>query len=292
MSLLARFRRVRAAIRAFGLCPLGRAVLGVLVVMALTASDSSACGRDSDCVIGERSYRIILPPGAGSDHPVGAIVFVHGYRGNAAGVVGNPELAALAPVLGVALIAAQAAGPEWNIPHVPSDDALPGVDELAYFDALAADLADRFHIDTGRIMVTGFSSGAMMVWHLACHRGDVFAGFAPMSGTFWVPLPDSCPAPAGTLIHYHGRDDPVVPLHGRPIKDGRQGDVGEALALVSGSEGFRAEPVAADGDLDCVRHAGETTRLIELCLFTGAHDLRPANIARAARLIGIAARDD
>ncbi|MBK0397682.1 polyhydroxybutyrate depolymerase [Limibaculum sp. M0105] len=264
------------------------ACLGALVLAPLAAPAALACGLDSDCPLGNRSYRIVAPPGADAANPVGAIIFAHGYRGDAAGVMSNPGVTTLAAQLGVALVAAQAAGPEWNIPNIPSDDALDDVDELAYFDALAADIVARFPIDPSRIMVAGFSSGAMMAWHLACHRGTAFAGFAPLSGTFWSPLPGTCPAPAGKLIHFHGRDDQMVPLHGRPIKDARQGDVIAALALIAGPDGIHPGPAVREGDLACARLNEAVGRLLELCLFDGGHAFRPADLARAARLIGIA----
>ena len=258
-----------------------RLTLAGLCLAALTAPQALACGPDSDCPLGDRSYRIALPEGQDSGPPSGAIIFVHGYRGKAEGVMRNKALTGLASELGVVFVAAQAAGPDWNLPGLPSDDVLPGVDELAYFDALLADLARRFGIEPKRIMVTGFSSGGMMVWHLACHRGDAFAGLAPMSGTFWEPIPDACPVTDFSLIHYHGREDPVVPLHGRPIKDARQGDVPEAMDLVVRAGGFA--PVASDpaAGLDCPRQMNGQGNLLELCLFTGKHEMKARHIVRA-----------
>ena len=71
----------------------------------------------------------------------------------------------------------------------------------------------------------------MMVWHLACYRGASFAGFAPMSGTFWEPVPETCPTGPVNLIHYHGTKDPVVPLTGRQIDPGRDAHHAEPIGL-------------------------------------------------------------
>jgi len=189
-------------------------LLTLIIVMAF---DAAACSPDTDCIIGDRTYRVALPKDYDSTQPIGALVFIHGYRGKSASVMKNTTLTSLASELGVVFVAAQAAGVEWNIPGVPSIDALEGVDELAYFDTLIDDLAQRFAVDRTRLVVSGFSSGAMMVWHLACYRGSSFAGFVPMSGTFWEPIPETCPTGAVNLIHYHGKDDTMVPLHGRQI---------------------------------------------------------------------------
>jgi hypothetical protein len=125
------------------------------------ATPAAACGRNSDCPVDGRSYRVVVP--AVADAPLGAIIFAHGYRGSAAGSLGNPGLAGLADSLGVVVAAAQATGPEWSVPGVPGDDAVTGVDELAYVEAIADDLTRRFGVDRERIVVSGVSSGAMLV---------------------------------------------------------------------------------------------------------------------------------
>jgi len=260
------------------------AISGLFIVGA-TPDIGWACDRDTDCKIGDRSYRIILPEGHDGVMPIPAIIFVHGYRGTAAGVMGNDGLTTMVENLGFAFVAAQAAGPEWNIPNIPSVDALVGIDELAYFDAVAEDIARRFAIDRPRVIVAGFSSGAMMAWHLACYRGNSYAGFVSMSGTFWEPLPTTCPTVPSNLIHYHGREDPIVPLGGRQIKDAHQGDVMEAIALVAGLSDYAPAPPEQAGGADCSRQVDDKHRLLELCLFTGKHEMKVAHLARAIRAI-------
>lgn len=256
-----------------------------LTLVGAAPDIGQACDRDTDCQIGDRSYRIMLPEGHDGVTPIPAVIFVHGYRGTAAGVLGNDGLMAMAEKLGFAFVAAQAAGPEWNIPNIPSADALVGVDELAYFDALSDDIARRFAIERSRVTVAGFSSGAMMVWHLACNRGDSYAGFVPMSGTFWEPLPAACPTMPNNLIHYHGREDPVVPLGGRQIKDAHQGDVTQAIALVAGLSDYARASSEQAGGMECSRLVDDKHRLLELCLFTGKHEMKVAHLARAMRVI-------
>lgn len=259
-------------------------VLLVLVILARQPTPALACGMDTDCEIGTRTYRIMLPAQTGETELIGAIIFVHGYRGTAAQVMGNKDLTALASHLGVAFVAAEAAGPEWNIPNVPSVDSAGNADELAYFDDLVSDVTQRFAVDPSKIVVAGFSSGAMMVWHLACYRGTSFAGFVPMSGTFWAPIPDACPTGAVNLIHYHGREDPVVPLHGRPIKDAQQGDIFDAVALIVRTGEYRPLADAQPPGIDCSRWADPSGHLLELCLFDGKHMFRAQNLSRAAQL--------
>ena len=260
-------------------------VLLALIIFARQTTIAYACGIETDCKIGVRTYRIMLPEDGIETDKIGAIIFAHGYRGTAAQVLKNKKLTAIASDLDVALVAAQAAGPEWNIPHIPTVDSSEGIDELTYFDALISDLTKRFAVDPSKIVVAGFSSGAMMVWHLACYRGTSFAGFVPMSGTFWKPIPSTCPTGAVNLIHYHGRDDPIVPIHGRPIKDAQQGDVYDAVELIAQIGAYRPLPDERLPGLECSRWTDGSRHLLELCFFAGKHTFNSKNLLSAARIL-------
>jgi polyhydroxybutyrate depolymerase len=260
------------------------ALVSTIALAAIATPAAEACGRDTDCVIGDRSYRIAFPEGHDGTTPIGAIVFTHGFRGTARGVMRNKALTALASELGVAFIAAQADGPEWIIPGIPSSDLRQGVDELAYFDTLIEDVTTRSAIDRTRLVVSGFSSGAMMVWHLACYRGAAFAGFVPMSGTFWEPVPKHCPTGPVNLIHYHGTEDPVVPLTGRPIGDAHQGNVSEAIEMLARTGGYRPVEARQTPELQCSKQVEGDGKLLELCLFPGKHQLKARHLARAWRI--------
>ena len=260
------------------------ALVSTIALAAIATPAAKACGRDTDCVIGDRTYRIAFPEAHDGTTPIGAIVFVHGYRGTAKGVMRNTALTALASDLGVAFIAAQAAGPDWNIPGAPSHHALEGIHELAYFDALIEDVTTRFAIDRTKLVASGFSSGAMLVWHLACYRGNSFAGFAPMSGTFWAPVPETCPTGPVNLIHYHGDEDAMVPLHGRRIENAHQGNVSEAIELISRVGDYRPVETGRTPELQCSRQVDSNGKLLELCLFPGKHQLKAKHLVRAWRI--------
>ena len=261
------------------------AVVAALLVGAM--GPARACGSTTDCSIGERTYRIVLPTARDSAEPLGAIVFAHGYRGSAEGTLQNAALVGLADAFDLAIVAADAGGADWRLPGAPGSPDADGVAALAYFDALRQDLIDRFGVDAERIVAAGFSAGGMMVWHLACHRGDDFLGFVPLSGTFWAPLPVACPTTAVDLIHYHGTLDMVVPLEGRSINTSRQGNVQDAIALFAVSGGYR--PVASEpaAGLDCELALNSEGQRLELCLYDGGHGFAVAHLVRALGLLGL-----
>ena len=251
------------------------------LLSVLLTGPTLACGADTDCVIGERTYRIAMPEGHDGSTPVGAIIHAHGYKGTAAGVMRNKGLRALASRLGAALIAPKSAADDWVIPGAPRKRGVDGSAEFEYFDALIADASARFPIDTKRMMASGFSAGGMMVWNLACHRSESFAGFAPVAGTFWEPIPVQCDGGPVNLIHTHGTSDKVVPINGRRIADTRQGSVIAAFEMFSAQGHYRSAGSTQSEGLNCQleKEAGGT--ILEFCTHPGGHSLKSQWLERA-----------
>jgi len=238
-----------------------------------------ACGADSDCLVdGGRSYRIRMPQNTADANP-GAIFFAHGFRGSSAGVMRNKSLASMAESLGVALVALDAGGEDWALPGSPHPPA--GRDEMAYADNVIADVTARFGIDPTRIVASGFSAGAMLVWNLACERGSSFAGFVPISGTFWAPVPESCASAPASLIHIHGDSDKTVPLLGRPIARTRQGAVPKALAMYARHGDFGPARKQRVGDLSCKTQRNPDGKILAFCAFSGGHSFRTGFLSQA-----------
>lgn len=246
----------------------------VFLACMFAASGAFACGPDTDCVIGDRHYRISLPDTYDGVAPVGAIVFAHGYRGSARGVMRNKNMRQTVSDMGLALIAVKSLDEDWVLPNAPSHMESDGSEEFAYFEDVLDDASARFAIDRDRVMMTGFSAGGMMVWNLACARPDLFSGFAPIAGTFWKEPPAQCEAPVASIVHIHGTEDRTVPLAGRPIGPTKQGDVSEALAMYRAFGDFGDAEVAKVADMDCKRRANDAGDVLEFCTFQGAHSFR------------------
>ncbi len=255
------------------------------LVMLTAASQSQACGAETDCTLGDRHYRIHMPAGHDGTTPTGAIIFTHGYKGTAKGAMNNTNLTKLADDLGVALIATKSAKDDWSIPGAPSSVTDPDVDELAYYDAVLADVTAKFPIDADQLMLTGFSAGAMMVWNLACHRSEAFAGFVPMSGTFWQPEPLTCDTPPANVIHIHGTADKIVPLEGRKVLDTHQGSVSGVLEMYSNYGAFADTGKASLGELACDTQANESGDILNYCTFDGGHTFKAEYLKSAWDLL-------
>ena len=261
-------------------------LLSSLIIGAGLSAPSIACGPSTKCQLDDRHYYVRMPAGHDGKTKVGAIVYAHGYRGTAKQVMRNKWFRQLGNRLGVAFIAPKSSGGDWSLPNSPSRmRGAPAVDELAYFDRVLADVTSRFAIDPKRIMMTGFSAGGMMVWNLACHRSEKFAGFAPIAGTFWRPVPNRCTTPPTSVIHLHGDRDQVVPLKGRPIGPTHQGDVFRAIKMYSAYGGFGRPKTVQRGDLRCQARRNSAGNLLEFCLYNGSHTFNSEYIRQAWDLL-------
>jgi len=247
-----------------------RRALGALIIGAalLFAPVAQACGADSDCMLGDRSYRISLPEGGAL---AGAVIWAHGYGGSAEGAMRNGSLRRMLHDQGLALIAVQGIGGSWDLPYGPRTYGSTGAAEFAYFEAVIADAQAQFGIDPARLVASGFSAGGMMVWNLACARPDMFAGFVPFSGTFWLRPPDVCATPAASLVHIHGDADSTVPLDGRAIGPTHQGKVSDALAMYAALGDFGPVQHHNTAALRCAQQTNGAGDILEFCLFEGGH---------------------
>ena len=240
------------------------------------------CGVDEPCRVPDGEYRVRMPKGWDGSSRVGAILFLHGYGGTAEHEINNKRLIAAASELDLALIAPQGQERSWSFPGPYRQQR----DDLAFIRSVLDDTVARHSVDPDRIMASGFSVGGSMVWYLACYMGDRFAGFAPVAGAFWEPLPQDCPGPEPNLFHVHGTHDTVVPMAGRVIRDvGRQGDVRKGFALWEAKGACTDEaPVefAPEGlELACERRTECAGKTIELCLHSGGHVFKTAWVRRA-----------
>lgn len=273
---------------------LAGALAGFITVVSAGAQEpvrsqpGDACPKETGCIVASGSYRIVLPPRAAGDRPVGAIMYFHGYQGSAEETIADPGLLAVARRLGVALVAPDGAGRTWSYPGSPARNR----DEFAFVGQVLDDVVARFPIDPGRILASGFSQGGSMVWYLACRMPARFAAFAPIAGAFWEPLPERCDGPRPPLIHVHGTSDMTVPLAGRALRSGaRQGDVFRSLATLAPggctapwAETARSPSGAEEIVCRIATGCGGEARL-ELCLHAGGHSADPAWVERAWRLM-------
>jgi polyhydroxybutyrate depolymerase len=236
-----------------------------------------ACGAGEPCrIVPEAEYRVSPPPDWDGKAPIGAFLFFHGHRSSAAEMAGYKELTDAVHALGFLFVAPQGVQESWSTPGSPGDGRR---DELAYTTALLDDLTRRFPIVASRIVASGFSQGASVVWEIAC-RGDArFSAFLPVAGVWWQPMPQACTAPPKPLLHIHGTADNVMPMTGRNLRDRwKQGNVQAAFATMKQGHLCPVETSRSEqrGPLNCTfnDHCG-SGKSLALCLHDGDHHTNP-----------------
>lgn len=232
------------------------------------------CGTEfGPCEIETGAYHADLP-----DTPEGApiVIFLHGAGGSGLRVLRQNAQPEQFNARGYAVIAPDGSqtfgqGLSWNF--YPGWD---GRDEVSFLRSVVQDASHRFGLDGSRVLLAGFSAGAFMVNYAACQHPDYFAAYAPVAGGFWEPFPYSCKGPV-RLFHTHGWSDPVVPLEGRPLGNGKflQGDIHVGLNL------WRKTNHCADAAPDGYSTDGPFLRrrwsdcadesALEFALFAGGH---------------------
>ncbi|MDQ2891319.1 MAG: dienelactone hydrolase family protein [Gemmatimonadota bacterium] len=98
---------------------------------------------------------------------------------------------------------------DWNAGDCCGAAHAQGVDDVAFLQAVIADVASRFRVDTHRIYFAGFSDGARMAYSVACRMGATVAGVAAVSGS--LTQSDCQPGRAIPVIAFHGVEDTSVP---------------------------------------------------------------------------------
>lgn len=249
----------------------------ILFLAGCTASGAPTnfdCGGPKDlCEVDGGQYLALVPESWDGQSPLPTFIHFHGYGGTAVKLYEKASFTDPMAEVGALAIYPDGMNETWAHNGSPSTAR----DELAFFDAVFADVLERFPVDRDRLVISGFSQGGSMAWDIACSRGaSTGAVFAPVSGGFWEPMPSSCPGGPVRIRHEHGTADRTFPLGGRALGSSyRQGDVRESIAIARQTAGCSEEPTIVDEEgrtcevwSEC---QGESE--IRLCIHSGGHSV-------------------
>jgi len=198
-------------------------------------ADDAACGIEPPCMVATGAYRAAPPPGWDGRAALPTAFFFHGYGGSAADEMANGSLRAAFARAGVLLVVPDGVNGRWSHGGLRPG----GRDDLTFFDEVLADVRRRWRVDEARLWASGFSSGAFVVWDIACRKGG-FRAYVPIAGAFLGPIPTGCPAGPMSLMQVHGLTDGTVPIEGRMLRQGlKQGDLFDSFALLREVDGCR-----------------------------------------------------
>ncbi len=156
---------------------------------------------------GQRTYRVFAPESLDRAGQSPLLIAFHGASQGAMGIELMSWLYPEAEEYGLLLAFPEASGDYWNTPNSPA--SYWGVPDVAFVDALIADVDQRYGVDRTRIYLTGFSNGAIFAQAVACLRGDAIAGLSFVGAGISAELASTCPwARPLPMVAFLGDRDP------------------------------------------------------------------------------------
>lgn len=163
----------------------------------------------------ERNYVLHVPPTYDASRAAPLIIDFHGAGGSGWDQLETSPYPEVTDADGVIMAFPDGVegpiGAAWNV----GPCCVPGVDDLAFVDALLADVKQRVCVDSRRVYAVGVLTGGGMAHYLACERAEEFAAVAPAAFDLAEETVDSCTpsAPVG-VVTFRGTADPRVPYEG------------------------------------------------------------------------------
>ena len=248
--------------------------LSFLLIVSFSGTKGTAddCGDGGRCLVDQGYYLVEVPQDWDGKSTLPLVVFFHGWNSSPEGMFGNRALIDGITKRGALFVAPWAQTGYWR--QIGKGRAEAGRDELAYVNAVMADVRQRWPIDNAQTLASGFSRGASMVWNVACYAGNLFAAYLPIAGGFWHSNPENCPTGPVNLRHIHGQSDGVVAFdevgiyNSMPIPSG--------FELLQHLNQCNEMPDAREqhARYECARWSDcSSGKELELCLHDGGHSI-------------------
>lgn len=191
-------------------------LLVVTTFAAVTAARADAQRRTLNVGGIEREYFVQLPAHGTGLQPL--VVVMHGGTRPASDVFARGAWATVAAREGFILAAPQGVDNQWNDGRKQTiSGKVSTADDVAFLEAVIADLVARDRADAARVYLSGASNGGLMTFRFACERAAFLAGIAPTISKMPVALRAACrPSRPVPLIMIAGAADPLMPYEGAP----------------------------------------------------------------------------
>jgi polyhydroxybutyrate depolymerase len=212
----------------------------------------------------ERTYRLYVPESL-PDGPVPLFIGLHGGTGWGEQFARSNGIEALADRDGFLVVHPDGteigtmSGRVWNGGTCCGPAVRNDVDDVAFIDAVVAEIAGAYAVDPSRVYAFGHSNGGIMSYRLACELSDRIAGIGVFAGT--LSLEPCEPERPVSVIHLHGTADENLPYAG-----GRGPQSLSRIEFAPPRDGFSTLSAAADCPSPSSSTEGiVTTELAEPC---------------------------
>jgi polyhydroxybutyrate depolymerase len=183
-----------------------------LLVFVLIQSGVTAQTTIVDSIIHNgvwRNYRLFLPSGFSASDQLPLVFNLHGYTSNALEQELYTSFNSVADSAKVVVCHPNGLNNSWNV------IGAPGIDDVGFIDALITLFYNQYSINLNRVYSTGLSNGGFMSSLLACTLSGRIAAIAPVAGTNFATIQNTCsPGRKVPVLYIHGTNDPVVNYSG------------------------------------------------------------------------------
>ncbi len=159
------------------------------------------CHRDVPCQLGDRSYHVREPDGWDGVSPLPVLLHFHGWQRQGDLIVNHRRISGATRLRGVLLVAPNGQNRTWNFFRAETPD-------VAFAEAVLADVAARYPVNADEIYVSGYSFGSAMAWRFACETEVPLRALLAIAGTLRQDAP--CPNAPSEVRHVHGLSDTVM----------------------------------------------------------------------------------
>lgn len=228
-----------------------------------SAGDGSASGDAG--VLAARPYTLHVPVGYDPAKATPLVVMFHGY--SASGPIEELYFQLTATSDANNFLYAYGNGlfnplgdRYWNADNACCDFYNVPVDDVAYFDAIVADVESKYMVDKKRIFVVGHSNGGFMSHRLACDRSSTVAAIVSLAGAVWEDASQCNPTDKVSIAEVHGDADMTIFYDGGSTPEGTYPAATTTVATWAAKNGC-GTPIAPTGTtltLDTTLPANQT----------------------------------
>jgi polyhydroxybutyrate depolymerase len=200
-------------------------MMRLALLLVFLAHPALACTGVEECPLGDRAYHVREPDGWDGATPLPVMLHFHGWGRQGETIMGHDRIAGATVPRGVLLVAPDGLDRSWAFGTGSDRDT-------DFARAVLDDVAGRYPLD-GRVIVSGYSWGALMAARLACEGRVPIDALLLVAGALSEGV--ECRGRPERVAHVHGTDDTLL-----DFPYGPDGDETAAVALwkrVMGCEG-------------------------------------------------------
>jgi polyhydroxybutyrate depolymerase len=201
-----------------------------------------AGGIDAAGIVAARPYTLHVPTGYDPGKPTPLVVMFHGY--SASGALEEAYFGLTVTSDAHDFLYAYGDGTTdkngnefWNATDACCNYDGSTVDDVAYFDAIVADVSAKKNVDPKRVYVIGHSNGGFMAHRLACGRAGTVAAILSLEGAVWNDASKCNPSEKVSVVEVHGTADTIIAYAGGTTQSGAYPGALQTVATWAAKDG-------------------------------------------------------